>query len=183
MIPNLPRIAPSLVKLSYVAKSPKMKVELHHRSVDKDWPEFEKNLKSKKFQEAAKEHKLSDSKLRRYVENYGGYLASKDVIGVIPSRTSKRNYRVKRLKSGRLGCNCKDWQYYHSVRDSDCDHIDEIRQGLKKESQNPFSMIARGVAASRMVNKAQKELVHGSVAQENQRRLYAGQPLVAAPQF
>lgn len=114
------------LKLAYVAKTPQMKAELHHGTAKKDWKALEKNLKGKRFQKALSEHPGTDAKLKAYVQNYGGYLSSKDVVGNVLSRTSPKAYVVKKLPSGRLACNCRDWQYVHSVKGTDCAHIKSL---------------------------------------------------------
>lgn len=171
----LSRLSVALVKIS-AALTAKEKIEQHHDAFDKDWGKFEKNLKSKSFRQAAIEHPQSDSKLKRYIKNFGGYVASKDVVGVVPSRTKGKLYRIKELPNGRLGCNCKDWQFHHSVRQSDCDHIKELKQGLEKRSS--MSSIARGMAAARAYDKSQRTKEQGKLTNENIRRLYSGEPLI-----
>lgn len=169
-------------KIAFVAKTPKMKLELHHQADKKDWGKFEKNLKAKGFQQAALGHPESDKKLKKYVKNFGGYLNSKEVVGVVPSRSSSKMYKVKQLETGRLGCNCKDWQYKHSVKGTDCDHIKELKQGLVKVSY-ALATLARGAASarklSRMGDVASKSKMEGALSRENERRLYTGEPLFA----
>jgi hypothetical protein len=104
-----------------------VKAERHFETSDPNWNEFVKNLKSKHFQEAVKGHPQADEKLQAYVENFGGYLRSKDHVATLKSKDSGKNYRIKKVGK-RLGCNCGDWQYRHSVQGGDCKHI----QSLKK---------------------------------------------------
>ena len=110
----------------YLTKNPtsaELKVEAHHGSPSKDWKTFEKNLKKVPFQKAVVKHPDSDSKLKRYAKNYGGHLVSKEVVKEVPSRTTTKKHAIKKLPSGRLSCSCKDWQYVHSHKGTDCDHI------------------------------------------------------------
>lgn len=98
-----------------------------------DWKEFERKLKSKSFR---KEVSLTtvDPKLKRYVENFGESLGSSNIKATVQSRTNPRKeYKIKELPSGRLTCSCKDWQYKHSVGDSDCAHVATYRKFLQGE--------------------------------------------------
>lgn len=95
---------------------------------DKDWKTFDRKVLSAKFRDVAKNHELSDAKLKKYVENWGGYKTSDKVVGVVPSRTRNRLYRIKELSNGRLGCGCADWKYVHSVNGTNCDHIDAYKE-------------------------------------------------------
>lgn len=125
------------------------KAEAHLQSDQKDWKEFERDLRSPNFRRAVTTQ-TDDPKLKRYVKSYGGYLASKDVVTTVPSRTSGKNYTIKRLETGRLACNCKDWQFKHSVKGTDCDHIRAARKsGLLK-----ISSIVRGMGAARILANA-----------------------------
>lgn len=106
----------------------KLKVLDFHKAEVKDWPGFEKDLKNKAFQNAMLKHPETGTKLQKYVKNFGGLLKSKEIIAIAPSRTEEaKEYKVKVLPTGRLACECKDWQYHHSVRKTDCDHIRAVR--------------------------------------------------------
>jgi len=170
-------------KVAFVASTPKMKnvvkADEHHFMDNKDWKGFEKNLKAKGFQNAIKEHPMSDKKLKRYVKNFGGYLNSKKVVGSVPSRTTGKVYKVKELPNGRLACGCKDWQYNHSHKSTDCEHIRELKQGLEKKSSNSLlSSAARGVAYTRTLDKMKAQAKRGDLIHENVRRLSTGEPLL-----
>lgn len=137
------------------------RAESFHNAEVKDWPGFEKDLRNKHFQKAMLSHDLTDEKLKKYVKNYGGQLQSKSIIAFAPSRSDKqKEYKIKVLPTGRLACECKDWQYHHSVRKSDCDHIKAVKHfykaGLVKMS-SAFSTIARGANLQRRIT-AVKEL-------------------------
>jgi hypothetical protein len=152
----LPSFSHELVKIA--AKEHKEKAEAFHTAQVKDWPGFEKDLLSKPFQRAMLGHELTDPKLKKYVKNYGGQLISKSIIAVAPSRTEKgKEYKVKVLPSGRLACECKDWQYHHSVRRSDCDHIKAVKQfykaGLIKTS-SAWATIGKGMKLKRRADIA-----------------------------
>lgn len=105
---------------------PEEKVQKHFASEKPDWKSFEKSLGSKQFRAAVVAAEQSDPKLKKYVQNFGGFKASKDVIGKVKGSSGK-TYQVKRLASGRLGCSCKDWQFIHSVKGGDCKHIKQLR--------------------------------------------------------
>ena len=111
----------------------KEKAERHHSSGGKDWQDFERNLPSKGFQKEILKHQLTDEKLREYTKNYGGYVSSRKVVAKVPSRTSDRSYEIRKLPGGRLGCGCKDWQYSHSWKGTDCAHIASIAKEKKSE--------------------------------------------------
>ena len=115
-----------LVKL---AASMEDRVSKHHSADVKDWKGFEKNLRSSRFGAAILKSPDSDEKLKKYVTNVGAYRRSTDVVGQIPSRTEGRVYSIKKLPNGRLGCGCKDWQYSHSWRGTDCTHIKAAKAG------------------------------------------------------
>lgn len=104
------------------------KADRHLKADVKDWDMFEKSLKTVSFQKAILNHPDSDAKLKSYVQNFGGYIKSKDVVAVMPSRSSTQIYKIKKLQSGRLACGCRDWQYARSWRGTDCAHIDELRK-------------------------------------------------------
>jgi hypothetical protein len=125
----LPAFYDELTKIA--ALSPAQAKELvgaHHEN--KDWPAFEKNLRTKAFRQAVVLHPESDAKLKRYTKALGEFKTSK-VLGVVPSRTSNKLHKIKELPSGRLGCSCKDWQYEHSHRKTDCAHIQEFKGGMQ----------------------------------------------------
>lgn len=122
----LPSFSNELLKIA--AMGPAGRASAFHKAKVKDWPGFEKDLKSKPFQQAMVKHEETDPKLKKYVKNFGGLLKSKEIIAIAPSRTEKaKEYKVKVLPTGRLACECKDWQYHHSVRKTDCDHIKAVR--------------------------------------------------------
>ena len=124
-----------IIKLA--AKSIHMqKADEHHKSMDKDWKSFEDNMNTKGFNNAISKHPESDAKLKRYVKNVGGYIFSKDIVGVAPSRTSNKKYEIKQLASGRWGCGCGDWRYKHSVNGTDCDHISALKAIYKMKAKN-----------------------------------------------
>jgi hypothetical protein len=107
-----------------------LRVADHLTSPEKDWTKFDRELKNPRFTaEASKQaRKVPDPKLRKYIRNFGTYSAEKDFVAEVKSRTSSKYYKVKRLPNGRLACGCRDWQYHHSVRTSDCDHIKMLRK-------------------------------------------------------
>lgn len=149
----LPSFSQELVKLAAKPGKFKAKAEAFHAAEVKDWPGFEKDLLSKPFQRAMMGHELTDPKLKKYVKNYGGQLTSKTIIAIAPSRTEQgKEYKVKVLPTGRLACECKDWQYHHSVRKTDCDHIKAVRHfykaGLVKTS-SALTTIAKGMRLQR----------------------------------
>jgi hypothetical protein len=172
----LPSFSDELLKIAKV--DPQGKANVHFEQEVKNWDAFEKNLKAKGFQKAILQHPEADAKLKRYVKNFGGYVGSKDVVGKVSSRTKFRNYTIKRLPSGRLGCNCKDWQYNHSTKNSDCFHIQDLRaHGMEKTSNVGFQL-ARGGIGLRHLEKGHSEAAKGRIAKENVRRLHAGEPLL-----
>lgn len=120
----------AMQKLAFKAKTPlmkaKVKAEKHFDSEDPNWKEFEKNLRLVNFQKVIAEHPEADEKLKRYIDNYGSYLLSKRVASRVDSPDSGRTYTIKELPSGRLGCNCGNWQYRRSVDGGDCKHIEAM---------------------------------------------------------
>lgn len=157
----LPSFSNELLKIA-AGPSPKKRAEAFHSAEVKDWPQFEQDLKSLPFQRAMLGHEATDPKLKKYVKNYGGQLKSKSIIAIAPSRTEKgKEYKVKVLQTGRLACECKDWQYHHSVRKSDCDHIKAVRHfyraGLVKMGSvaAAFKTMGKGMKLHRRVDLAE----------------------------
>lgn len=126
-----------LMKLSQAVAPKKApyaeKVDAHHQADVKDWDAFQKNMKNKKFRMAVFDHPMSDDKLKAYVKANGEYQASKDVVGLVPSLTSSKMYKIKRIGGGRLACSCKDWHYSRSHKGGNCRHIKELAQGLMEK--------------------------------------------------
>lgn len=126
------------VKLAYVARTPKMRAtvaaEKHFENPDPNWKTFERNLKGKTFQKVVENDPRADDKLKRYVENYGGFLTSKQVSSKVTSPDSGKEYVIKELPGGRLGCSCGNWQYRRSVDGGDCKHIRALTEGKVKTS-------------------------------------------------
>lgn len=157
------------VKTAAVSKS-MVRANSFLKAEVKDWPGFETDLKNRHFQKAMLKHEETDSKLQKYVKNYGGSLTSKSIIAIAPSRTDKKQeYKIKVLPTGRLACECKDWQYHHSVRKSDCDHIKAVRHfykaGLVKMS-SIYSTLAKGMNLKRRADIAQAVRSEGRLARE-----------------
>lgn len=169
-----------MMKLALVAKRPKDKAEAHFADSIKNWKLFEKNLKTKAFQKAIYEHPEADEKLKRYVKNYGAYVNSKDEVGKISSRTDFKTYTIKKLPDGRLGCNCKDWQYAKSPKESgDCFHIEELlANSAKQKTSGAAYDLARGAGLALRYHKGMKEDVKGKIAIQNRRNVITGQQLI-----
>lgn len=162
-----------------------IRAEAHFGVDKKNWPSFEKDLRSKAFQKAILSHPDSDKKLKRYVKNVGDYKRSKEVVGVAPSRThEKKTYTIKQLPTGRWACGCKDWQYVHSVKTTDCDHITALKaiyQQMGKTKKASIYQVARGAGIMHRMQKGKKEKTKGSIMQENVTRLRTGMPLLPVP--
>ena len=153
-----------------------MKAEAHFNVEDKDWKTFEKSLRGKQFQEAILKHPDADKKLQGYVKNFGAFLRAKDVVAQMPSRSSSGSYKIKKLPWGRLACGCKDWQYVHSIRGTDCDHIKAVKM-MKMKAASPLGAAA-GVLMARNIQKGKTESTKGNVMKENVMRLRMGMPLL-----
>jgi len=94
------------------------------------WKEFEKGLKSKDFQ-SKQLSATDDPKLKKYIKNYGGVLVSKDLKAYVQSSSHPKKYhQVKAIQGGRFTCTCKDWQYSHSTKSTDCRHVDRYKRYL-----------------------------------------------------
>lgn len=107
--------------------------EFEKIAIDGSWKDFEKKLKTKSFQNEVL-RTTDDPKLKMYVQNFGGALNSKDLKAYVQSTSnSKKDHQVKKLPSGRLSCTCRDWQYKHSTRDTDCRHIKRYQMYLAGE--------------------------------------------------
>ncbi len=121
----LPSFADELVKLAATVDE---KVQGHFQSPD--WQKFEKNLGNPTFRAAVLAAPEADKKLKKYVRAMGGYKEG-ELVGKVQSRTSDEVYDIRRLPSGRLACGCRDWQYKHSTRTTDCDHIKHLKAKRK----------------------------------------------------
>lgn len=134
--------------------------ELQKISASMDWKSFERNLGKSEFQ---REIALGsgDKKLKKYTKNVGAHRQSSEVVEKAPSRSSNTQYSIKRLPSGRLSCDCKDWQYKHSWKGTDCDHIRALKKsGLQKLSnailRPVLTSALRGMSGARTADRAQK---------------------------
>lgn len=149
MVELIPSFVSELEKLARVTAAEK--VTAHHLAEKKDWGSFEKNLASPAFRRAVLAAQESDPKLKKYVKTFGAYKGSKDVVAEITSASSGKSYVVKDLHNGRLGCNCKDWQFKHSIAGSDCKHIKSVKQSKLVKESTPlgvgFTMTRRSVKA------------------------------------
>lgn len=110
---------------------PSFSDEMQKLADDGSWREFEKNLKSPAFQRQALAS-TEDPKLKKYIKNVGGVMTSKDLKAFVQSASNlSKEHQVKVLSGGRLACTCKDWQYSHSVKNTDCKHVKRYRQYLQ----------------------------------------------------
>jgi len=150
-----------LTKLAFVAKTPQMKAKVkaeeHFEAGTKDWKTFEKNLKGKNFQNVVVKDARADDKLKRYTQAMGDYLTSKKVFAKVPSQATGKQYTVKEMSNGRLGCNCKDWQFKHSHAGGDCKHIDEVA-ALRKTSGAIGAVLNSALATNRVQKMQAKGL-------------------------
>lgn len=164
------------------AQKPEVRAERFLRGEKKDWSKFEKGLKTRAFREAVA-LQTDDPKLQKYVAHYGAYVASKDVVAQVPSRSGKGKHTVKRLPDGRLGCGCKDWQYKHSHQGTDCDHVKALKvTGLSKVS-SALMTVARGMGAMNRIESGETraEINRGRWAKQAIKSWDKKQPLPEAP--
>jgi hypothetical protein len=172
-------------KIALLAKTPEMKAkdkaERHFSTSDPDWGEFVKSLRSKHFQREIASHPMADEKLKKYVKNYGGYVASRDVVGHVPSERTTRKYTLKKV-GRRIGCNCGDWQYVHSHKGGDCKHVEKFKKGKTKRSMAELvkhafmtDLLHAASLADRSNRRAQKKLQVGSLAAQSTRQLSANE--------
>jgi len=135
-----------------------VKAESHFTAEKPDWDSFVKNLKSVNFRKAIIGAEQADPKLKKYVKNFGGYVASKDELARIKSKDSGKTYTVKDLHTGRWGCNCGDWQYIHSVGGGDCKHIKSVKKSKMVKAAS-LAIVARGMTGmNRAMNQREKGL-------------------------
>lgn len=166
-LPRNLRLVKSAAKVS-----PEEKAERHFSSPSPDWKAFEKNLRGKPFRETVKRHPQADEKLKKYVNNFGGHLASKDLVAEVKSGDSGRTYKVKRLPNGRLTCSCGDWQFKKSVGRGNCKHIKSLKQsGMLKESGIIDTALVKGTTMAFAGRRAKKEREHYQVAREMKRQI------------
>lgn len=189
VLDSAPFFALELTKIAYSTKTPlmkaKVKAEKHFDSEDPNWKEFEKNLRLKTFQKVVSEHPKADEKLKRYIENYGSYLLSKNTTANVTSPDTGHTYTIKELPGGRLGCNCGNWQYRRSVDGGDCKHIESIigmaKQSFAWQVKNAFvrslAFAGANLGADALLATREKRKADASVAASN---LYAQQAREAA---
>jgi hypothetical protein len=170
-----------LIKLAAYGGNPtvhELKADAHFKMFKPNWKTFEKNLKGKKFQQAVIEHPDADEKIKRYAENYGAYVTSKDVMGKVQSRKGRHHYKIKRVSEDRLGCGCKDWQYRHSHAGGNCDHIKTFLSGKTKVANLGAAIgagLRRGVSTATMMERNKELGLRGVLAKKNVDALRAGQ--------
>lgn len=138
----------------------------------RSWKDFDDQLHRRPFR-AEVYNNTDDRKLRKYTKNVGGVRESKDLHAYVQSSTHpKEEYEVKRLPGGRFGCTCKDWQYEHSTKKTDCKHVKRYKQylqGLVKESSvelitfRAFSDELEKIAARRGMKEIAKHLQSGEL--------------------
>jgi len=133
-----------------------VKAEAHFSAEKPSWDSFVKNLKSTNFRKAILGAEQADPKLKKYVKNFGGYVASKDELARIKSGSSGKTYIIKDLHSGRWGCNCGDWQYIHSVQGGDCKHIKSVKKS-KMVKAAMLNVMARGFTGMARVQKQREK--------------------------
>lgn len=162
-----------LIKLAFKPVTPKFKVEEFHATPkkDKDWKRFEGNLRSKGFVALLKADPRTDPKLSHYATALHEYKVSKKVEGKVPSRTEfGTSHKIKRLPDGRLGCDCGDWQYKHSHKGSDCDHIKKFKGIEKAAAIHPLAKgLQRGVKLYDFANRSANQWNRGSEAKERKK--------------
>lgn len=167
--PLLPSFLDELEKIA--GGSLAKKVRDHLAAPQKDWGQFEKNMKSPRFTAEVRHSPEADEKLKAYASTNNAYLRSKKTVLQIPSRTSGKMYSIRELPDGRLGCSCRDWQYKHSWKGSDCAHVKAAKAGLEKSAF--VSTLARGAGLAWRRNKAMETSKKGQLSSENVRRIRA----------
>ncbi len=154
------------------------RVDAHHGADQKDWSAFEKNMRSPRFVAEVKRHVDSDDKLKVYAEQNSLYLRSKDTVAYIPSNSDAKLHRIKKLKSGRMGCSCRDWQYKCSWKGTDCKHVKAVKKGgIEKLSgaMGAFvSTLGRGANAGLLQQKSQRRAGQGRIAVQGVQAIRAG---------
>lgn len=130
------------VKVALVLSKADRKVSAHLQAEkqDKKWLSFNRSLKNPVFQQSAAAHPDADAKLKKYVENYGALVQSKEIVGRVKSTTTpSKTYTLKKLPGGRVGCTCKDWQFIHSINGTDCKHIKRMQLLTKTSTVQAFT--------------------------------------------
>jgi hypothetical protein len=167
-----------LYHLSAMSKiSLQAKVDAHFSSEKPDWQSFEKNLRSGAFREAVLRAEQSDPKLKKYVKTFGAYQGSKDVVAELKSQDSGTTYKVKDLHNGRLGCNCRDWQYIHSIKGGDCKHI----KSLKKSGMLKTSMVRAAIRAAGQVMRLDSKTKKLKAKGEEAKAILRARPKMGVP--
>jgi hypothetical protein len=166
-------------KLAFVTKTPtmraKIQAEKHFENPDPNWNTFEKNLKKKTFQKVVEKDPRADDKLKRYVENYGGFLTSKQVSSKVVSKDSGQPYTIKELPGGRLACSCKNWQYRRSVDGGDCKHITALVEGKMKTKTSLAHMVKKALRTGLLHDAVNSAVTTSWNVRRNSRQALLGQ--------
>jgi hypothetical protein len=162
-----PTLAKIAFKLNPMGKA-EVKAKNHFEAQDKNWKQFEKQLKSPNFRAAVLATKEADPVLQRYVKTFGAFQGSKNVIAKVKSADSGRTYTIKELPNGRWGCNCGDWQFKHAIKGGACKHIKSLRQS-KMVKQSSLKGMAIGALTA---NKVHKDHEHGRKAEDTVKRVH-----------
>ena len=97
------------------------------------WDRFPRNVRNKTFLNAVKNHPEADDKLKLHAQSMHDLSRAKTVGKIESSGGRGKNYEIKQLPGGRLGCTCNDWRYKGSVTPShDCKHIRAFKAGGMK---------------------------------------------------
>lgn len=192
------------------ARGGKRKQTSHHEKVTrflksrkKDWAGFEKNLDSPEFHKAVTSHPKSDSKLKKFVTSIRDYRDGSEVAKV---KGSSGTYSIRKMESGRLGCDCNDWKYKKSLEGGNCKHINHHLSSFSKQSSIVSPILAPIHWTANQIGGAQDEIaaigqdlnlmresVHprswlpsyaeSEVMRENMRRLRNFEPLLDMPKL
>ena len=87
-----------------------------------DWDRLTTRSRAKGFVDAVEQNPFADKELRKYVRAMH-LLQTSPTTATVPSLTSGKSYRLRKLPSGRIGCTCADWRYKKSHKGGDCKHV------------------------------------------------------------
>ena len=92
-----------------------------------NWIDFQRRMqRSPGYRQALLLHPQADAKLKRHVRAMGA-LHEGTHLRKVRSLSGPKQYQLKLMTSGRLGCTCPDWRYRKSHGGGDCKHVRAFR--------------------------------------------------------
>lgn len=128
-------------ELEKIALTIAQKADKHFSSDEKTkWDGFITNLKSPKFRKTISEHPMADAKLKKFVENNGKHVSSKDDGIKIPGSKPGILHTVKKHPDDSYTCSCPSYMFKGSITNGSCKHIDQVKERSSNMKEKPSFM-------------------------------------------